>query len=85
MKRVDDNVVAKFQMSEPLVTFVVPSIGRPSLHRALRSLVRMNCANWRAIVALDGGAQASDAVRALAAHDVDFSVVASGRHGQSRT
>ena len=42
-------------MSLPtLITFVIPSIGRPSLATTLQSLQRQTCPLWKAIVVFDG-------------------------------
>lgn len=39
---------------EPLITFIIPSVNRPTLGRTLESLMRMQNPNWRAIVMFDG-------------------------------
>lgn len=41
-------------MSERLVTFVIPTVGRPSLRRAIDSLYAQTDDGWRAIVVTDG-------------------------------
>lgn len=41
--------------TSPLITFIIPSIGRPTLPRALQSLMKLsNNKGWRAIVVFDG-------------------------------
>ena len=39
---------------EPKITFIIPTIGRSTLSKALQSLIAMNNPNWRAIVMFDG-------------------------------
>jgi hypothetical protein len=48
------DAVRSFQSEVPLVTFVVPSIGRSSLIHTLDSLRAQTIPHWRAIVVLDG-------------------------------
>ena len=40
--------------SNPLVTFVIPTLGRTTLKRTLRSLQNQHNPNWQAIVVFDG-------------------------------
>lgn len=37
-----------------LITFIIPSIGRPTLSRTLQSLLNQKESNWKAIVMFDG-------------------------------
>lgn len=37
-----------------MITFIIPSIGRSSLHRTLESLLHQNCKEWKAVVIFDG-------------------------------
>jgi len=37
-----------------LITFIIPSIGRPTLQRAIDSLLAQSNPNWRAIIVFDG-------------------------------
>jgi hypothetical protein len=48
--------LALFQASaEPaLVTFILPTIQRPSLQRAITSLLQQTCPHWKAIILFDG-------------------------------
>jgi glycosyltransferase involved in cell wall biosynthesis len=39
---------------KPLITFVIPSIGRKSLKRTINSLKNINNKNWNAIIVFDG-------------------------------
>jgi len=41
-------------MDEPLVTFIIPTIGRSTLSQTLNSLVNQKNPNWKAIVIFDG-------------------------------
>lgn len=41
-------------MTDPLVTFVVPTLGRPTLGRTLASLDRQTDDGWQAVVGFDG-------------------------------
>jgi len=36
------------------ITFIIPSLGRPSLNKAIDSLDNLNSDDWKAIVVLDG-------------------------------
>lgn len=36
------------------ITFIIPSINRPSLHRTIDSLIRQKNPNWKAIIIFDG-------------------------------
>jgi GR25 family glycosyltransferase involved in LPS biosynthesis len=38
----------------PLLTFIIPTIGRPTLKRTIKSLEQLNNKNWNAIVIFDG-------------------------------
>ena len=38
----------------PIITFIIPSIGRPTILRTIRSLQNLNNKNWEAIVVFDG-------------------------------
>jgi len=40
--------------NKPLITFIIPTIGRLTLKRTLDSLKKLNNKNWRAIVIFDG-------------------------------
>lgn len=40
--------------AKPYITFVIPSIGRPTIDMTLRSLIGLRDPNWRAIVVYDG-------------------------------
>lgn len=40
--------------NKPLITFIIPTIGRLTLKRTLDSLKKLNNKNWRAIVVFDG-------------------------------
>ncbi len=40
--------------SKPIVTFVIPSIGRPTIIRTIKSLQNLTNPNWKAIVVFDG-------------------------------
>ena len=42
------------QGSDALLTFIIPSIGRPTLSRTIESLLNQHETNWRAIVMFDG-------------------------------
>jgi glycosyltransferase involved in cell wall biosynthesis len=45
----------EFYTSDPaFVTFILPTIQRPSLQRALTSLFQQTCRNWKAIILFDG-------------------------------
>lgn len=37
-----------------IITFIIPSIGRPTITRTIRSLQKLNNPNWNAIVIFDG-------------------------------
>ena len=37
-----------------LITFIIPTIGRPSLLRAIESLYKQTVWDWKAIVVFDG-------------------------------
>jgi hypothetical protein len=37
-----------------LVTFIIPSIGRYTLHHTILSLINQTCTNWNAIIVFDG-------------------------------
>lgn len=39
--------------SNPIITFVIPSIGRPTLKRTVESLKKLNVKNWKAIIIFD--------------------------------
>lgn len=39
---------------EPLLTFIIPSIGRPTLSNTIESLQRMENKDWKAIIVFDG-------------------------------
>lgn len=41
-------------MSDPLVTFIIPTIGRKTLEDTIRSLQAQTDPNWRAIIVADG-------------------------------
>jgi glycosyltransferase involved in cell wall biosynthesis len=43
-----------FDNSAPLVTFVIPSIGRPTIDRALTSILSQKNSNWRVLIVYDG-------------------------------
>ena len=38
----------------PYITFIIPSIGRPTLSRTIESLKNLNDPNWKAIIVFDG-------------------------------
>jgi len=38
----------------PYITFIIPSVGRPTLHRTIDSLKALNDPNWKAIIVFDG-------------------------------
>lgn len=38
----------------PYITFIIPSIGRPTLSRTIESLKKLNDPNWKAIIVFDG-------------------------------
>lgn len=40
--------------NKPLITFVIPSIGRKTLKRTINSLKNINNKNWNAIIVFDG-------------------------------
>lgn len=42
------------QINTPLVTFIIPSVNRPTLQRTLDSLKKQTEPNWSAVVVLDG-------------------------------
>ncbi len=42
------------RQDKPLVTFIVPSVNRPTLKKALQSLKNTQSASWKAILVLDG-------------------------------
>jgi hypothetical protein len=44
----------KFYINYPLITFIIPSVGRPTLGRTLQSLQAMSNPGWNAIVVFDG-------------------------------
>lgn len=44
----------KESYADPLITFIIPSIGRPTLANTIASLQRMENPNWKAIVVFDG-------------------------------
>ena len=44
----------RFSELSPLMTFIIPSIGRPTLVNTLESLKRMTNPNWKALVVFDG-------------------------------
>lgn len=39
---------------EPLITFIIPTIGRSTLTKSIESLKKLNFKNWRAVVVFDG-------------------------------
>jgi glycosyltransferase involved in cell wall biosynthesis len=39
---------------DPFVTFIVPTVGRPTLQRTLESLVQQTEQNWKCLVGFDG-------------------------------
>jgi glycosyltransferase involved in cell wall biosynthesis len=41
-------------MELPLLTFIIPTIGRPTLKRTINSLQQLTNKNWNAIVIFDG-------------------------------
>ena len=43
-----------FSEPSPLITFIIPSIGRPSLQRTINSLMDMKDPDWKAIIVFDG-------------------------------
>lgn len=38
----------------PIITFVIPTIGRPTLSRTINSLKKLNNRNWKAVIVFDG-------------------------------
>jgi glycosyltransferase involved in cell wall biosynthesis len=40
--------------NKPIITFVIPTIGRPTLTRTINSLKKLNNKNWKAIIVFDG-------------------------------
>ena len=36
------------------ITFVIPSINRPTIHRAIDSLIRQSNPNWECVIVYDG-------------------------------
>jgi glycosyltransferase involved in cell wall biosynthesis len=44
---------SKNSTSEPFVTFIIPSLGRPALKKALQSIIDQKEDRWRAIVSFD--------------------------------
>ena len=44
----------KFYINYPLITFIIPSVGRPTLERTLQSLQALSNPGWQAIVVFDG-------------------------------
>ena len=41
-------------LSNPLVTFIIPTIGRDTLTRTIESLEKQTNENWKAIIIFDG-------------------------------
>ena len=41
-------------MNDPIITFIIPTIGRITLQRTINSLLAMNDPDWKAIVIFDG-------------------------------
>jgi len=41
-------------LDKPVITFIIPSIGRPTIIRTIKSLQNLSNPNWRAIVVFDG-------------------------------
>jgi glycosyltransferase involved in cell wall biosynthesis len=41
-------------IGHPLVTFIIPTTGRPTLHPTIQSLIKQHNPNWHAIVIFDG-------------------------------
>jgi glycosyltransferase involved in cell wall biosynthesis len=39
---------------EPLITFIIPTIGRSTIYRTIQSLQNLNNKNWNAIIIFDG-------------------------------
>ena len=37
-----------------MITFVIPTVGRPTLDRAISSLLSQTCDDWKAIIVFDG-------------------------------
>ena len=43
-----------FSSNNPIITFIIPSIGRSTITRTIKSLQNLNNPNWEAIVVFDG-------------------------------
>lgn len=53
-RELDNNESFYINKMEPLITFIIPTIGRPTLPRTLDSLIKLSNARWKAIVVFDG-------------------------------
>ena len=45
---------AELNSNEPIITFIIPSIGRNTLPKTIESLQAMHDTNWKAIIVFDG-------------------------------
>ena len=51
----DQSVVGSSSLDESVVTFIVPSKGRESIHRTVESLINQTDDRWEAVIIFDGG------------------------------
>ena len=49
-----NNCLVEDIINKPLITFIIPTIGRPTLSKTLDSLINQSNPNWKAIVIFDG-------------------------------
>lgn len=63
--------------TQEFVTFIVPTVGRPTLWRTLKYLRRQTDPSWRAIVVYDGNEEGAAPIRAKAGH-ANIDVIATG-------
>jgi len=68
-------------MMDPLITFIVPTIGRPSLLASIRSVLSQSDPAWKLLVVFDGVQPFSDAAALMASDSRIQHLILEKRHG----